>query len=178
VLPDLDISRTVGWFTSLYPVVLNLPETDDPGECLVAVRDDLRQIPNRGIGYGMARYLRPDNGRPWRSGGDSPLLFNYHGQIVDAGDRHPQRLRADCGPEIDPGVKRHYLIEVTAAVVEGCLQTWWSYPTTAYDTATVQVLAGTFIEHLRAIALHCGHGTDPDAGDSRMMPRQQHFAGR
>ena len=57
---DVDTSRTVGWFTSLYPVSLWLPGRREPDAMLRSVRDQLRAIPDRGIGYGMLRYLSPD----------------------------------------------------------------------------------------------------------------------
>jgi NRPS condensation-like uncharacterized protein len=57
---DVDMLRTVGWFTSLFPVRLQLEEIDHPGEALKLVKEQLRRIPNRGIGYGVLRYLRQD----------------------------------------------------------------------------------------------------------------------
>src|SRR5262249_5501798 len=54
---EADLSRTVGWFTTLFPVQLTLPEDDDPGVTLRAVKEQLRTIPRRGIGYGVLRYL-------------------------------------------------------------------------------------------------------------------------
>ncbi|MBL8969455.1 MAG: AMP-binding protein, partial [Myxococcales bacterium] len=56
----VDLSRTVGWFTALYPVRLALPADDDPGDALVAVKEQLRGVPRRGVGFGLLRYLHPD----------------------------------------------------------------------------------------------------------------------
>ena len=74
---DLDVSRTVGWFTSLYPVVLEGGDAD-PGGALVSAKERLRAVPGRGIGYGLLRY----GGRPssWRRRPRSEILFNYLGQ--------------------------------------------------------------------------------------------------
>ncbi len=57
---DVDLSRTVGWFTTLFPIYLQLEEVDRPGETLKSVKEQLRRIPNRGIGYGILRYLNKD----------------------------------------------------------------------------------------------------------------------
>ena len=57
---DVDISRTVGWFTSLYPVRLKWPLSQEVGEALKGIKEMLRQIPHNGIGYGMLRYLRDE----------------------------------------------------------------------------------------------------------------------
>ena len=60
ILDGVDLSRTVGWFTSLYPVLLDLEEETDPGRSLRSIKEQLRQIPNHGIGYGLLRYLRDE----------------------------------------------------------------------------------------------------------------------
>ena len=57
IFESVDLSRTVGWFTTISPVVLELGESDTPGETLRAVKEELRRIPNEGIGYGALRYL-------------------------------------------------------------------------------------------------------------------------
>ncbi|MDZ7967784.1 MAG: amino acid adenylation domain-containing protein [Nostoc sp. DedSLP03] len=57
---DVDLSRTVGWFTTIFPVLLKLEDRFDPGEVLKSVKEQLRRIPNRGIDYGIWRYLSLD----------------------------------------------------------------------------------------------------------------------
>ena len=57
---DVDLSRTVGWFTSLYPVTFRLPTDRRPGPMLKAVKEQLREIPQNGIGYGLLRWLAKD----------------------------------------------------------------------------------------------------------------------
>src|SRR5205823_313117 len=59
---DADLSRTVGWFTSLFPVRLVLGKGSGPGESLKSVKEQLRGIPQRGVGYGLLRHLRADAG--------------------------------------------------------------------------------------------------------------------
>jgi amino acid adenylation domain-containing protein/non-ribosomal peptide synthase protein (TIGR01720 family) len=148
LVPGLDLSRTVGWFTSVHPVRLDLPPTADPGRCLVAIRDQLPALPNKGAGYGLARPTRPD--------GMPVVSFNYHGRMVDEGDGYPRRTRAEVGPEIDPGMLRPYQIEVTAAVIDEVFQVWWTYPTGRYDATTGQALADGYIGQLRELIIHCG----------------------
>ncbi|CUU59630.1 non-ribosomal peptide synthase domain TIGR01720/amino acid adenylation domain-containing protein [Parafrankia irregularis] len=156
VVPDagLDVSRTVGWFTALHPVRLEPPASDDPVERLTAVRDQLRSIPHKGVGYGMARYLRGGV-----DGGDVPpsparLVFNYHGQIAagaGGADGAVRRLRAPAGPEIQGTALRPYRLEVTAAVVAGSLRVTWTYSSAQYDAATVASLADACRTELRAL---------------------------
>jgi NRPS condensation-like uncharacterized protein len=60
IFEDVDLSRTVGWFTTIFPVLLNLGKVSEPGEVLKSIKEQLRRIPNNGIGYGLLRYLSKD----------------------------------------------------------------------------------------------------------------------
>ncbi|NEB67681.1 hypothetical protein G3I39_11585, partial [Streptomyces fulvissimus] len=73
---DLDLTRTVGWFTSMYPVALGLPEGDAWGPAVMAVKEQLRAIPDRGIGYGALRHL----GGALPSHAEPRISFNYLGR--------------------------------------------------------------------------------------------------
>ena len=93
---DVDLSRTVGWFTTLYPVLLQVPPGSGPGQALQAVKEQLRAVPNRGIGYGLLRYLSGDEElrqRLRRAAGGGGVL-----QLPGAGGTGPARSgRADAG---------------------------------------------------------------------------------
>ena len=75
---DMDLSRTVGWMTNLYPVALSAGDGSGYGELLMGVKEALRRIPDRGIGYGVLRYINGEErlrNRSW------DLMFNYLGQV-------------------------------------------------------------------------------------------------
>ncbi|NKX06661.1 hypothetical protein GS944_03885 [Rhodococcus hoagii] len=76
----LDISRTVGWFTTVYPVLLDVPDGSVPS-ALKSVKEQLRRVPNHGFGYGALRYLSAA-GAELASGSAAPVLFNYLGRVV------------------------------------------------------------------------------------------------
>ena len=86
LFPGVDVSRTVGWFTSLYPALLEIEQGGDLFTALETVKAQLRAIPRRGIGYGLARYLHPDPDiRVELARVQAPqLAFNYFGRL-DAG---------------------------------------------------------------------------------------------
>src|SRR5690606_2886875 len=74
-----DLSRTIGWFTSVFPVHLSLENPEDLGESIKTIKETLRQIPHKGVGYGILKYLSQD--KPLSSSSLNPSLsFNYLGQ--------------------------------------------------------------------------------------------------
>src|SRR6185369_16586321 len=78
-----DLSRTVGWFTTVFPVLLDLGTVADELEALKIVKDQLRAIPARGIGYGLLRYLSRDEsiGERLRTMPQAEVSFNYLGHL-------------------------------------------------------------------------------------------------
>ncbi|WP_405468330.1 amino acid adenylation domain-containing protein [Streptomyces anulatus] len=99
-----DLSRTVGWFTSLYPVRLTATATERPGDTLARTRDHLARLPDSGIGYGLLRYAaQPPAGsqREMADGPGAPLVaFNYLGRFGTA----PAAGGAAWTPAPEPGV--------------------------------------------------------------------------
>ncbi|MES2731062.1 MAG: amino acid adenylation domain-containing protein [Bacteroidota bacterium] len=82
ILPDFNNSRTVGWFTSMYPIVLHVNNQQDLGRQLKEVKESLRQIPNKGIGYQIWKYLAADEYRKDLPISHEPQIsFNYLGQF-------------------------------------------------------------------------------------------------
>ena len=78
---DVDLSRTVGWFTSIFPLRLDAGPTD-PGQALIATKERLKQVPDRGISYGLLRYLGNEEARSQLGAHPQPdLIFNYLGQF-------------------------------------------------------------------------------------------------
>ncbi|HYS40875.1 MAG TPA: condensation domain-containing protein, partial [Pseudonocardiaceae bacterium] len=150
VLDDVDLSRTVGWFTTEFPLALHLPSTSDIGDLLKSVKEQLRAVPHRGLSYGALRYLgEEDTAAP-----DAQISFNYHGQWN--GDWLPG-IGADQAPDIERG----YLLDVTGVVADGELELGWTYSTAVHDESTVRRVADEVVAELRAIVEHCAQ---PDAG--------------
>ncbi|WP_414945171.1 non-ribosomal peptide synthase/polyketide synthase [Amycolatopsis sp. cmx-11-32] len=149
----VDLSRTVGWFTSLFPVALDVPE--EWGAALKAVKEKLRAVPRRGIGYGALRYL---TGMP--SAVDPQISFNYLGQFDLPGDLYTG-LHGELTLDADPGDTRPHLLEVVGQVNGDTLEFTWHYAEGVHDDATVTRLADDLLENLRGILGHCA---EPGAG--------------
>lgn len=76
---DVDISRTTGWFTSIFPVLIDVPATEDLPSYIKTVKTILRAIPNKGIGYGVLKYLTGQE--ELRDAAVPELMFNYLGDL-------------------------------------------------------------------------------------------------
>ncbi|HJP95206.1 MAG TPA: amino acid adenylation domain-containing protein [Pyrinomonadaceae bacterium] len=83
IVESCDLSRTVGWFTTIFPVLLEVSNSSAPGETLKSVKEQLRRVPNRGIGYGLLRYLRGDEAicTQLEKFPQAQVSFNYLGQL-------------------------------------------------------------------------------------------------
>ncbi|MFF4989279.1 amino acid adenylation domain-containing protein [Streptosporangium saharense] len=159
---DVDLSRTVGWFTSLFPVALTVPRERDWGATLRGVKEHLRAVPHNGLGYGALRYLAGD---PRLSDGVSEpqISFNYHGRldVEDEGTGLVRGWGETEGAERSPTQARPYLIEVNGLVREGRLHLHWTYAEGLHREETVRRLAEEFTTALEEIVEHC---TAPGAG--------------
>jgi amino acid adenylation domain-containing protein/non-ribosomal peptide synthase protein (TIGR01720 family) len=166
---DVDLTRTVGWFTSLYPVALALPEGDAWRETITAVKEQLRAVPDRGIGYGALRHLAHATGTTHPA-----VSFNYHGQFdVVApenghgdGDQGPREglYRAelpDAGGDRSGRERRSHLLDVVGGIQDGRLVFAWTYSPGLHHEETVRRLAAAFTADLAAFVAHCAV---PDAG--------------
>ena len=148
---DLDLTRTVGWFTTMFPVRLQV-ESDDPGVALRSVKEQLRRIPHRGLTYGVLRYLSADPSvREQLSARPAPdVSFNYLGQY--SATSAPE----SSGPERDGRNRRAHLLEIDGAIASRRLQVQWRYSANHHRAATIERVAAEFVRHLRSLIAHCG----------------------
>ncbi|MFH8381043.1 amino acid adenylation domain-containing protein [Kitasatospora sp. NPDC018058] len=154
IFDDLELSRTVGWFTTLHPVALELPEPDADWPSLArSVRRQLRAVPGNGLGHGALRYLKEPAGP---AAATAQVVFNYHGQADPVGGEgvlyhafHPS-IGRDRSPEAEVG----HLLEVVGAVSGGGLRLSWYYSRNVHHRATVERLAEGLLAELRSAARH------------------------
>ncbi|MEO7327328.1 MAG: condensation domain-containing protein, partial [Minicystis sp.] len=155
----VDLTRTVGWFTTVFPVLLELEEETDPGRVLLSVKEQLRAVPGRGIGYGLLRYLRGDEAlcRKLAALPQAEVSFNYLGQLGQAvPEAAPLKAaREPSGPTQSPRAKRAHLLEVSASVAAGRLQVSFTYGEELHERATITALAERYLDELRGLITHC-----------------------
>ncbi len=154
----LDVSRTVGWFTTLYPVTLDLEATADEGAALKRIKEALRRLPERGLSYGVLRYASADGAVAAQlASPQSQLVFNYLGQFdqVVAGSELFAFADEPTGAWHGPTNERTHRLEVLAAVHDGCFEARWIYSPGRDRSQVVERLAGDFIAALRGLIAHC-----------------------
>ena len=159
---NADLTRTVGWFTTLYPVLLETAPSPEPADSLDAVATQLGEVPNRGIGYGILRYLSRDGAVRQALTGlpAAQVSFNYQGRIDRSLAGSSVLLAAEAtGPLQAPGGPANHDFEINAMVLDGQLLIEWTYAAGRYQEDTVQRLIQTFHRDLRALVEHARGGT-------------------
>jgi amino acid adenylation domain-containing protein/non-ribosomal peptide synthase protein (TIGR01720 family) len=135
-----DVSRTIGWFTSLYPLCVKVSAEAKPEDVLNTVKSELRAVPAGGTGYGLLRYLTDSNLH-----GERNVSFNYLGQMEEFG---PEELFTwapeDAGELRSREAKRKYELEFDAVVAQGALELVWSY-----SKSECKVLPEQYLESLK-----------------------------
>ncbi|MFD8499255.1 amino acid adenylation domain-containing protein [Amycolatopsis sp. NPDC059657] len=149
---EVDLSRTVGWFTTWHPVSVDLPASRRPDDIMGAAKEWLRPTPNNGIGYGLLGH--------GESG--AQIIFNYHGQLSgsdEAGELDDLTIGRSgrCA--------RSHPLEISAAVQDGKLQVSWLYSHRMHEESTVRKLAEDYLADLGTLISHCASkksGLDKD----------------
>ncbi|MGF1487764.1 MAG: amino acid adenylation domain-containing protein, partial [Prochloraceae cyanobacterium] len=155
---DADLSRTVGWFTSLFPVLLQIPSFEGRAEIIKSIKEQLRAIPNRGIGYGILRYLCEDSkiAQQLERLPSPEISFNYLGQFDYLQWSTGWQLAREATGENRSGKQiRQHLLDINALVVEGQLQIDWTYSRNFHNRVTVEKLANSYIQAIESIIGHC-----------------------
>jgi non-ribosomal peptide synthase protein (TIGR01720 family) len=153
----LDVSRTVGWLTALYPARLKVDPAAGPGDALKSIKEQLRGIPRRGIGYGLLRWLSGDErvARTLASVPPAKVSFNYLGQEGATFSAEFRMANEPVGLVHSPRAVRRHLLEVTALVLRGRLRVDWIFSPNFHSRPLVEDLADGFLAEVRALITHC-----------------------
>ncbi|MFI9550703.1 amino acid adenylation domain-containing protein [Nonomuraea endophytica] len=148
LLPGADLSRTVGWLTSQYPVSLRLGPHDD----VTAMRE--RLSPERGVEYGLLRHLNPNTERVLASLPRAQIGFNYWGRAHDQAEGwQPVEQDAVVRGHADPALPLPHCLEINAVLREGpTLHVQWTWAAELLTEAEVSRLAGLWHDELRGPA--------------------------
>ncbi|MFI1398432.1 amino acid adenylation domain-containing protein [Streptomyces sp. NPDC020681] len=176
IVPGTDVSRTVGWFTSTHPVRLDvgLPDWDDiraagssVGQVLKEIKEQLRQLPDHGMGHGLLRHLNPDTAGQLRRHPAPQLGFNYLGRMAlpEAADWQLAAESLDVAAGTDPGMPLPHALGVNARTEDRPdgprLVADWAWAGLTVADADAEAVARGWFRALEALAEHAAR---PDAG--------------
>jgi amino acid adenylation domain-containing protein/non-ribosomal peptide synthase protein (TIGR01720 family) len=154
IFDGLNLSRTLGWFTAIYPLWLNAGNGERPQDALNEIKQQLRDVPNGGIGYGLLRYPGADGAvaDELRAQPAPEVSFNYWGNL----DRVLSEAGAFALAEESAGANqsaqaiRPHLLEVSGHVAQGRLRMDWAYSENLHRRETVERLAEDFMREVRS----------------------------
>lgn len=165
----LDVSRTVGLFTAVYP--LTLPATTEAGEAIHEVKQTFQRLPYRGVGYGVLRYLSKDAsvGNTLARRPVPQVLFNYLGQLDQLFSASALfQARGPLTLSRSASASQLYPVEINAWVQEGTLHINWSYSTAQFEAATVHDMAEALMQALRRL-LNAKSAGDGDGAPASLV---------
>ncbi|OCR26281.1 peptide synthase [Pseudomonas syringae] len=158
---DLDLTRSVGWFTSAYPLRLvpqDVADTAGLAPSIKAIKEQLRSVPHKGLGYGVLRYLADDACRQAMAALPQALItFNYLGQFDQsfAADALFKPLDADVGPTHDEQAPLPNALSIDGQVYGGELVLRWTFSHERFDPASIDALANDYLTELQGLIAHC-----------------------
>ncbi|MEO3810971.1 amino acid adenylation domain-containing protein [Sphaerisporangium sp. B11E5] len=170
IADGIDLSRTVGWFTSIFPVALSAPDLDDLATLIPEVKEQLRATPHRGVGYGALRHLTPTPDRDLRRLRALPtpaVSFNYLGAQAATKPSTPGLIARELPPALagrnvsEEHTRPHALGVEATQTEDGQMLFEWYYSTNLHRPETIERLATRYVEALERIIEHC---LNPQAG--------------
>lgn len=148
---SIDITRTVGWFTSMYPVELSLENTDIGSE-IKELKEQLRRIPQKGFGYGVLRYIA----RTLDYINEKVIRFNYLGDFQNSLSSNLFELaKENSGCDFGKKNKMTCFIEVVAMVIENRLEISISYSRNRFEKDTMERFLNEYVQQINRLVNHC-----------------------
>lgn len=155
---DLDLSNTIGWLTNLYPISIEVSKGIASGALIKSVKEQLRSLPAKGMGYGLLKYLHQDAAlRSTLKEQSFDIIFNYLGQLdnVIPSDSLFQPAEESIGDSISPTFPFAHKLVVNSAIKAGQLAITWTYSQQTYEEATIAQLATDYTKQLTILINHC-----------------------
>ncbi|WP_034045167.1 non-ribosomal peptide synthetase [Wocania ichthyoenteri] len=143
----IDLSNTVGWFTAFFPKTFNFESTTDIASKIIATKEQMREIPNGGMSYGILRYLTSSLGQA-----EYPeIVFNFLGKQTTG----ENNIEFQSKNTRHPFSERHYYLEINALIKDGVLGINCIYSSQVHKTETIKAFIDNFNESLKSIVAHC-----------------------
>ncbi|MGI8636034.1 MAG: condensation domain-containing protein, partial [Segetibacter sp.] len=154
IAEGVDTTNTVGWFTTLYPVLLNI-NADNSSNLIKSIKEQLRQVPDQGVGYGVLKYINKEESlqgkQPWE------ILYNYLGQVDNlvSDSKYFSRVDEYAGENRAGEHTVNEKISINAIVRGGELVIKFDCSSKHFKELTVREIAENFITNLNFLISHC-----------------------
>jgi amino acid adenylation domain-containing protein/non-ribosomal peptide synthase protein (TIGR01720 family) len=155
IINGIDIIRTVGWFTTQYPLLLDISESEDVSYNIMAVKETLRKIPNKGIGYGILTAKKGNEAAEIFV--EPEVSFNYLGQFQETNTESGfiNVSQMSSGEDISPQFEWKYAVEINGMLAEGRLSLYFTYNSCQYKKQNIERLVRCYKSNLLKIIEHC-----------------------
>ncbi|MBN2534004.1 MAG: SDR family NAD(P)-dependent oxidoreductase, partial [Spirochaetales bacterium] len=153
----INVRRTTGWFTCQYPFLLECDGGQDLGFHIQRIKEALRKVPYKGIGYGILRYLSPATEIDSKTLDITPSVsFNYLGQF----DTSMHTLGFDITPlipgsNIHPESEQLYILNIVGYIANNRLTISFDYNQQVYDEDSIGLCMIHYKKYLKDIIDHC-----------------------
>jgi len=168
ILGDIDIIRTIGWFTSRYPIILQIPHepANSPNQNFAQLikhnKEMLREIPNKGIGFGILRYLVPSENKKSLTFKIEPeISFNFLGEIGQKRKEAESESgifsisMENTGIPFSPEQSQLFTLDINGVISNGVLKFSFTYNRHQYKESTIENLTDYYKKSLIEIINHC-----------------------
>ncbi|MBU7592684.1 non-ribosomal peptide synthetase [Metabacillus halosaccharovorans] len=150
---EIDVSRTVGWFTSIYPVLISLPDSELADQ-IKTVKEQLRQVPNKGFDYLVKRYISKQQ-LP-KTNEQQIIRFNYLGDFNNSETSDLFTLSEEfTGHDLGQRNNFNVLLDVSVMIIEGQLRLSVTYATSQFSEKWISRFMDDWVNKLTEIVDHC-----------------------
>ncbi|MBF0229003.1 MAG: amino acid adenylation domain-containing protein [Desulfamplus sp.] len=159
---DIDVSRTVGWFTATYLSIISINANRDAIESISAIDKALKVVPNNGIGWGLLKYLTPlkmglySDINSWINRENEPypeINFNYLGEFEAYSKDMFKQASEETGSQVASGVAIIHDLDINGAIADGKLQIIWNYNTKRFAEERIRKMVNDFSNFLETYLL-------------------------
>ncbi len=156
-IEGIDVSRTVGWFTSQFPIIIDICDVKDLSETIKVIKKILRSIPNKGMGYGILKYVTSENKKTEFNFKQEPeLCFNYLGQFSLEFITNKFKISNMITENtLSHKSNQNYAIEINGVIFEGKMKLFFIYNRYEFKKDTIKKFVNYFNTTLKKITKHC-----------------------
>ncbi|WBW96384.1 amino acid adenylation domain-containing protein [Oceanirhabdus sp. W0125-5] len=155
---EIDVSRTIGWFTSMYPAIINVTQEEIQGN-IKSIKEQLRNIPNKGFDFSILKYLKGE----FTKYNNQQIRFNYLGEFDNIVNNNAfEILNLDSGNEV--GEENHLtaLIDINAMILHEKLSIKVTFSKNKFRNETIEEFIECYVEKIKEILNHCSSKDDKE----------------